>query len=120
MTRLDHGGSGTIARMVTVDYDPNEGGEFGLLTITSADFSVQVSLIPSEVARLASVPGANWANRQYVQAGECMGLSAYWSSVEPAGSALLTLGADPETSAVVVMLNRAAVEDLVRLADKNA
>jgi hypothetical protein len=101
--------------MVTVDYDPNEGGESGLLTIASPEFSVQLSLTPSELAGLAGLPQTSWAERRYVQAGECMGLSANWSSAEPPGTALLTLGADPETSAVVVLLSAAAVEDLVRL-----
>jgi hypothetical protein len=106
--------------MVTVDYDPNDGGECGLLTIASQDFSVQLSLIPSELAGLAGVPQTSWAERRYVQAGECMGLSAYWSSAEHPGTALLTLGADPETSAVVVLLSAAAVADLVRLAGTHA
>ena len=48
-------------RDVDFDYDMNEGGETGFLTVSSPEFLVQLEVLPPDLRRLLDIPATNWA-----------------------------------------------------------
>jgi hypothetical protein len=63
---------------VEFDYDENEGGENGFLTVSSPEALVQLEVLHADLRRLGDIPGTNWTERQTVQAGSCAGVPVHW------------------------------------------
>lgn len=103
-------------RDVDFDYDMNEGGETGFLTVSSPEFLVQLEVLPPDLRRLLDIPATNWAERRTVQAGSCGGVPVHWHAGEPPNAAFINIGSDPETAPIGIVLTEASLRSLLALA----
>ena len=101
-------------RDVDFDFDENEGGEHGFLTVSSPEVMVQLAMVPSDLRRLQEIPGTNWVERRTVQAGSCEGIPVHWSVDEPPYAAFISIGRDSETARFA--LTETSLRNLLALA----
>lgn len=99
------------------DYDQNEGGETGFLTVSSPEVLVQLQVLPSDLRRLREIPETNWAERRTVQAGSCAGLPVHWHADEPPNAGFISIGPDPETAPIGIVLTESSLRSLLALAE---
>ncbi len=100
---------------VALDFDANEGGETGFLTLTSPEVILQISMPAPDLARLSSVRNTEWSKRRSIQAGTCAGRGVHWFAGKPPAAAIVTVGDDPETAQISVVLTEKAVKQLLAL-----
>lgn len=115
MTDANRPSAQPVLRDVEFDYDKNEGGETGFLTVSSPEVLVQLAVLPSDLRRLADIPNTNWAERRTVQAGSCAGVPVHWHVGEPPTSAFISIGGDPETTPIGIVLTEVALQNLLAL-----
>ena len=77
---------------------------------------VQVSLEPGDLARIAGVPDTDWVQRRTIRAGTCAGQGVHWFVSDPPAAAMLSVGDDPETAQLSVVLAKRALKRLLDLA----
>jgi hypothetical protein len=104
-----------VLRDVDFDLDPNEGGDYATLTVTSPEVLVQVSLVAAHLSALAAVRTTRWSERQSIALGTCSGLPVHWYAGEPPVAAFLTVGHDPEVAQITVCLTEPALGRLLDL-----
>ena len=117
MTAANEPSAQDVLRDVEFDYDDNEGGETGYLTVSSPEVLVQLAMLPSDMRRLADIPKTNWIKRRTVEAGSRAGVPVHWYVAEdPPAAALISIGGDPETSPIGIGLTEVSLQSLLALA----
>lgn len=103
-------------RDVDFDYDENEGGDTGFLSVSSPEVLVQLAMLPSDLRRLREIPATNWVERRTLQAGSCAGVPVHWHADEPPNAAFISIGPDPETAPIGIVLTESSLRSLLALA----
>ena len=103
-------------RDLKLDYDPNEGGEYAFLTLSSPEVLIQIGFEPGELSMLLGIPETDWAERRVIKAGESGGLRAHWHKADPDMGAMVGFGADQESCPINVVLTEATLKNLLALA----
>ena len=116
MSAADEPSAQDVLRDVQFDFDENEGGETGFLTVSSPEVLVQLAMLPSDLRRLADIPNTSWVERRTVQAGSCAEVPVHWHAGEPPTAAFISVGVDPETAPIGIVLTEASLQSLLALA----
>jgi len=74
----------------------------------------------TDLARVSGVRNTDWSKRRSIQAGTCAGRGVHWFAGKPPAAAIVTVGDDPETAQISVVLTEKAVKQLLALAGEFA